>query len=715
MRRLLVASLLFAVAGSASAVEGMWQPAQLPSIAAQLREQGLKLDPSQLTDLTGPTMGAVVSLGFCTASFVSPQGLIVTNHHCAYGAIQYNSTDKRNLIRDGFLAKSMAEELPGDPNLRVYVTEEIRDVTDRIRAKITPGSGGAALYDAIDTAEKKLVADCEKPGNLRCNVASFHGGASYQLVRQREIKDVRLVYAPPASIGKFGGDVDNWMWPRHTGDFSFLRAYVSKSGKSATYSKENVPFKPKHHLPVHADGVAEGDFVMVAGYPGRTNRYRLAEEMASAIDWGYPNSIRNNTEVLAIINAAGKKDAEVAVKYADAVASYNNGLKNYGGQLEGLARAHALKQKQAEAKALQGFHASSDDSALNDDIVALRELIAEQAKTRERDYLLAQLARTNLYSAAYSIDRLAMERAKPDLNRETGFQQRDEARVEGRLKQMERRGDAVVDQQLMTYFLKRYAKLPANQHIASLDTWLGAANASDADVEAKVAALYSGTKLNALDQRLKWFNATQKAIEASDDAALKWMTALMPDLLRIEKEKKAQSGDELRLRPRYMDAMIAWKRSQGQAVYPDANSTLRISFGQVQGLKEDGMEYLPFTTLRGITEKYTGVDPFDAPQAELNAIAAKDYGSYKVASLDSVPVDFLADLDITGGNSGSPTIDASGGLVGLAFDGVWHSVSADWIFNPALTRSIQVDVRYMLWVMDRIDHADNLLREMGVK
>ena len=715
MRRLLVASLLFAVAGSASAVEGMWQPAQLPSIAAQLREQGLKLDPSQLTDLTGPTMGAVVSLGFCTASFVSPQGLIVTNHHCAYGAIQYNSTDKRNLIRDGFLAKSMAEELPGDPNLRVYVTEEIRDVTDRIRAKITPGSGGAALYDAIDTAEKKLVADCEKPGNLRCNVASFHGGASYQLVRQREIKDVRLVYAPPASIGKFGGDVDNWMWPRHTGDFSFLRAYVSKSGKSATYSKENVPFKPKHHLPVHADGVSEGDFVMVAGYPGRTNRYRLAEEMASAIDWGYPNSIRNNTEVLAIINAAGKKDAEVAVKYADAVASYNNGLKNYGGQLEGLARAHALKQKQAEAKALQGFHASSDDSALNDDIVALRELIAEQAKTRERDYLLAQLARTNLYSAAYSIDRLAMERAKPDLNRETGFQQRDEARVEGRLKQMERRGDAVVDQQLMTYFLKRYAKLPANQHIASLDTWLGAANASDADVEAKVAALYSGTKLNALEHRLKWFNANQKAIEASDDAALKWMTALMPDLLRIEKEKKAQSGDELRLRPRYMDAMIAWKRSQGQAVYPDANSTLRISFGQVQGLKEDGMEYLPFTTLRGITEKYTGVDPFDAPQAELNAIAAKDYGSYKVASLDSVPVDFLADLDITGGNSGSPTIDASGGLVGLAFDGVWHSVSADWIFNPALTRSIQVDVRYMLWVMDRIDHADNLLREMGVK
>ncbi len=715
MRRLIIASILVASAGTANAVEGMWQPAQLPSIAAQLKEQGLKLDPSQLTDLTGPTMGAVVSLGFCTASFVSPQGLIVTNHHCAYGAIQYNSTDKRNLIRDGFLAKSLAEELPGDPNLRVYVTEEIRDVTEKIRAKITPGSGGVALYTAIDKAEKTLVADCEKPSGLRCNVASFYGGASYQLVRQREIKDVRLVYAPPDSIGKFGGDVDNWMWPRHTGDFSFLRAYVAKNGNSATYSKDNVPFKPKHHLPVHANGVADGDFVMVAGYPGRTNRYRLAEEMASAIDWRYPNSIRGNTDVLAIINAAAKKNPAVAVKYADAVAGYNNGLKNYGGQLEGLARAQALKQKQVEAKALLSFLASGHDSAMNDDVVALRALIADQEKTRDRDYLLGQLARTNLYSAAFAIDRLAIERTKPDLDRESGYQKRDEIRIEGRLKQMERRGDRGVDAQLMNYFLKRYTKLPADQHIASLDAWLGSIKASDADVEAKVAALYSGTKLDSLEQRLQWFKSDRKTVEASDDAALVWMAALMPDLLRIENEDKARSGDELRLRPRYMDAMIAWKKSKGQAVYPDANSTLRVTFGQVQGLKKDGMQYLPFTTLGGITEKYTGLDPFDAPQAELDAIATKDYDNYKVESLGSVPVDFLADLDITGGNSGSPTIDASGGLVGLAFDGVWESISADWIFNPTLTRSIQVDVRYMLWVMDRIDHADNLLEEMGVK
>lgn len=305
-------------------------------------------------------------------------------------------------------------------------------------------------------------------------------------------------------------------------------------------------------MPVHANGDVDGDYVMVAGCPDRTNRYRLAEEMASAIDWSYPNSIRGNTDVLAIINAAGKKDPAVAVKYADAVASYNNGLKNYGGQLEGLASAQALKQKQAEAKALQSFRASGDDSALNDDVAALRTLIAQRASTRERDYLLGQLARTNLYSAAYNVYRVAIERAKPDLDRESGFQQRDEICIEGRLKQMARRGDPVVDAQLMNDFLKRYAKLPADQHLASVDAWLGGANAGDAAVEAKVAALYSGTKLDSLDQRLRWFKADRKAIEASDDAAVEWMVTLMPDLLHIENEDKARSGDELRLRPRYM-------------------------------------------------------------------------------------------------------------------------------------------------------------------
>ena len=715
MRRILFTAVVCALAGAAHADEGMWQPAQLPSIAGQLKERGLELDPSQLTDLAGPTMGAIVSLGFCTASFVSPQGLVVTNHHCAYGAIQYNSTAERNLIEQGSLAKSTAEELPGDPNLRVYVTEEIRDVTREVVGKIKPDVGGLARYDAIDAAEKALVKKCEKPG-IRCDVYNFHGGYSFQLVRQREIKDVRLVYAPPDAIGKFGGDVDNWMWPRHTGDFSFLRAYVAKDGSSKPYSKDNVPYKPKHFLPVNADGVNAGDYVMVTGYPGRTNRYRLAEETNDAIAWSYPTNIAWYTEILDIINTAGGKDPGVAVKYASAVASYNNYLKNFRGQLEGLAKADAVVYKTAKEKALTDWlaQAGGTNAALAGDIDALRGVLARQRATRDRDLTLGYLARTGLYSAAYTIYRTASERTKPDMQREAGFQQRDEAKLEGNLKQLERRMDPKVDQQLLTRFAQHYVKLPAAQRVAGLDAWLGTGEVADDAVAQKVAALYAGTKLTETAERLTWFKASKKDVEASNDTALKFMVALMPDLLALEQAKKERQGDELRLRPRFMQAMIAYNQTQGQPVYPDANSSLRVTFGKVQGFKKDGVEFLPFTTGEGIVAKTTGEDPFNTPKSEYDALKSRDYGRYAAKSIGTLPVNFLADLDITGGNSGSPTLDAKGRLVGLAFDGNWDSVSADWIFDKGLTRSIQVDVRYMLWIMDKIDHARNLLDEMGV-
>ncbi len=715
MRRLALTVLAASLASPAFAVEGMWQPAQLPAIADQLRAQGLGLDPKQLTDLTGPTMGAIVSLGFCTASFVSPEGLVVTNHHCAYGAIQYNSTAERNLIDEGFLARTTAEELPGDPNLRVYVTEEIRDVTKEILRGVRDDMDGLSRYEAVDRAEKALVAKCEKPGNLRCDVYTFHGGASYQLIRQREIKDVRLVYAPADAIGKFGGDIDNWMWPRHTGDFAFLRAYVGKDGKSATYSKDNVPFKPKHWLPVNGKGVEAGDFVMVTGYPGRTNRYRLADEMAAAIDWQYPNLIATFTSVLGIIDAGGRRDPEVAVKYASAVAGFNNYLKNSNGQLEGLAKADAVRHKKDGEAALEAWLASSGkDPSLVADIAALRKLIATQAAVRDRDYLLGFLSRTSLYQSAYLASRLSLERAKPVADRESGFEPRDEVRIEGNLKQMERRSDPAVDAQVFAYVLKRYVRLDPAQRVAGFDAWLGTGEVDDATIDAKVAALYAGSRLNTTDARLAAFKADAKTLAASDDSALVLMRGLMPDLLALEKQRKARMGEEMRLRPRFMRAMIAYNDAQGRAVYPDANSSLRVSFGQVQGLKEDGKELFPFTSAEGIVAKTTGVDPFETPKEAYDAIVRKDYGTWASPKLGSLPVNFLADLDITGGNSGSPTLDAQGRLVGLAFDGVWDSVSADWVFNPKLTRSIQVDVRYMLWVMDKVDGAGNLLREMRV-
>lgn len=717
MRRALLATALAAgLIPAAHAVEGMWQPAQLPKIAATLKQHGLKLDPATLTDLTAYPMGAIVSLGGCTASFVSPDGLVVTNHHCGYGALQYNSTKEKNLIEQGFLAKTFAEELPGSPDMRVFVTEEIRDVTREVTAKLTPAMTGQQRYDAIDLAKKTLVKGCETEG-YRCDVYTFHGGYSYQLIRQLEIKDVRLVYAPPESIGKFGGDVDNWMWPRHTGDFSYLRAYVSKDGKSATYSKDNVPYHPRHVLKLNPQGVEEGDYVMVVGYPGRTNRYRLAQEVSSAIDWQYPTQIKLYQEQLDTIAANGKANPDVTVKYASLVAGLNNYLKNFGGQLEGLRRADAVAVKQKQEADLDAWlkkQGGAENQALVADIAELKAKLAAYQATRERDVDLALVSRTQLFASGVRLARLADERTKPDMEREAGYQQRDEARIEGALKQMERRYDAKTDQDLLANALVRYVGLPKDQRLPALDAWLAGAS-TRAAIQAKVSALYKGSKLGDTAERMKWFKADKKAIAASDDSMLKLADAVLPELKKIENEEDARDGELARLRPRYMQAIIAWKESQGLPVYPDANSSLRVTFGNVQGVApRDGVSYAPFTTVEGIVEKNTGEEPFNAPKAEIDAIKAKAFDGYASKKLGTLPVDFLADLDITGGNSGSPSLDAQGRLVGLAFDGNWESVSGDWLFNPKLNRSIQVDVRYMLWVMHHLDHADNLLKEMGV-
>ena len=717
MRRVLLAAALTAgLAGTAHAVEGMWQPAQLPKIADALKQHGLKLDPKTLTDLTAYPMGAIVSLGGCTASFVSPEGLVVSNHHCVYGALQLNSTPENNLIEKGFLARTQADELSAGPSQRVYVTEEIRDVTKAINAKLNGAMSGAERYKAIELAIKEQVKACESDG-YRCDVYTFHGGYSYQLIRQLEIKDVRLVYAPPDSIGKFGGDVDNWMWPRHTGDFGYLRAYVSKDGKSAAYSKDNVPYQPKHVLKVNPLGVEQGDYVMVVGYPGRTNRYRLAEEVQSSIDWTYPTQIKVYEDTLNIINTAGKADPKVAVKYASMVAGLNNYLKNFGGQLEGLHRADAVTVKRAQEAQLEAWlkqQGGAENTALAADIGKLRHQIADDQANRERDLAISLVTRASMFSTAVRLTHLAKERPKGDLERDAGYQQRDWVRIEAGLKQMDRRFDPKVDQQFMVYGLGRYVTLPKAQRLPALDAWLGDAK-TEAQLTAKVAALYAGSKLDKVGERMKWFAADSKAIDASGDSMLKLARAVQPQLKAREDESDARDGEMSKLRPRYMQAMIAWKDSQKLPVYPDANSSLRVTFGNVQGVApRDGVSYAPFTTVQGIVEKDTGVEPFNAPKAEIAAIKAKAFDGYASPKLGTLPVNFLADLDITGGNSGSPAMDANGQLVGLAFDGNWESVSGDWLFNPQLNRSIQVDVRYMLWVMRHLDHADNLLKEMGL-
>ncbi len=699
----------------AHAGEGMWVPQQLPEIAGPLKKAGLKLSPQQIADLTGDPMGAVVALGGCTASFVSPNGLVVTNHHCAYGAIQLNSTPENNLIRNGFNAPTTADEVSAGPNARVFVLDEITDVTKDAQAAIASAGGDAlARTQALETFEKKLIADCEAEAGFRCRLYSFSGGNTYRLFKNLEIKDVRLAYAPPGSVGKYGGDVDNWMWPRHTGDFAFYRAYVGKDGKPAAFSKDNVPYQPKHWLKFADQPLGAGDFVMVAGYPGSTNRYALAAEFDNTAAWTYPTIGRHYKNLIALVGEAGKKNPDIQVKYASTMAGWNNTSKNYDGQLEGFKRIDAAGQKQAEEAAVLAWlkgQGAKGQAAL----AAHAQLIAllEQGKaTRDRDITLGQFNNTGTVGVATQLYRLSIEREKPNTERESGYQERDLPAIEGGLKQLERRYVPAMDRQLQEYWLGEYIKLPANQRVAAVDAWLGG---HDAAAVKRVLDRLAGTKLGGTDERMKWFAADRKAFEASSDPAIQYAVAVMPTLLKLEQERKTRAGENLAARPVYLQALADYKKSQGEFVYPDANLSLRITFGNVMGYApKDGVAYTPFTTLEGVVAKETGQDPFDSPKALLNAVAAKRYGGLEDKRLGSVPVNYLSDLDITGGNSGSPVLDAHGKLIGLAFDGNWESVSSNWVFDPKMTRMIAVDGRYLRWIMQEVYPAPQLLKEMGV-
>ena len=715
--RLLSVSVLAAMAAvpAALAGEGMWVPQQLPQIAGPLAKAGLKLAPEQLADLTGDPMGAVVALGGCTASFVSPNGLVATNHHCAYGAIQLNSTPENNLIRNGFNAPTTADELSAGPNARVFVLDSITDVTGQARAAIAAaGDDALGRTRALEALEKQLIAACEADAGFRCRLYSFSGGNSYRLFRNMEVRDVRLAYAPPGSVGKFGGDVDNWMWPRHTGDFAFYRAYVGKDGKPAAYSPDNVPFKPRHWLKFADQPLGEGDFVMVAGYPGSTNRYALAAEFDNAAQWSYPAIAGHFNNQIALVEAAGKLDPQVQVRYASSMAGWNNTAKNYQGQLTGFKRIDAAGQKRAEEAAVLAWlkgQGARGQAAL-DAHARLLALLEQSQATRERDLALGMFNNTAMVGTASELYRLAIERAKPDAERESGYQQRDLPAIEGGLRQLERRYVASMDRQLQAYWLDQYLKLPAAQRVAAIDAWLGG---NDEAAVKRALDRLAGTALGSTDERLKWLSADRAAFEASTDPAIQYAVAVMPTLLKLEQERKTRAGENLAARPVYLQAVADYKNSQGEFVYPDANLSLRITFGNVTGyVPRDGVKYTPFTTLEGVVAKETGADPFDSPQALLDAVAAGRHGGLADARLGSVPVNFLSDLDITGGNSGSPVLDAHGKLVGLAFDGNWESVASNWVFDPAMTRMISVDQRYMRWIMQEVFPAPQLLREIGV-
>jgi len=712
--------LLLAMASSLSfADEGMWMPKQLPQIASELKATGLSLDPSSLNKLTEFPAAAIVSLGGCSASFVSPQGLVATNHHCAYGSIAHNSTPENDLLANGFLAKTLTDEVPAAPGSRIFVTRDVSEVTDQVINKETAKLNGKARIDAIENNQKAIVAACEEDKGHRCTVRSFYGSLEFYLIKQLEIKDVRLVHAPAAGIGKFGGDTDNWMWPRHTGDYSFYRAYVSPEGKSAAYSEDNIPFKPDYHLTLAKEGVKEGDFVMALGYPGRTNRHRLPSEVENTFNWSYPNTVSNYKKALEIIAEQTANDKDAELKYASRIAGLNNYMKNRQGMLDSYAESDMLERKTAEHKALTKWVNSSraNKKAFAKDLEVITSLIKERQENGHKNYEL-NLAQPRLLGTASALYRLAHEKQKPNAERKAGYQDRDLPRFTAYLKGMDRNFAVSVEKALDQYNLGRYVALEADARDNTFDEALGLSKVSSSKQLTKlIDKMYAETKLTDLEHRLALLDMSVEDFQKSDDAFIKAAVALYDWDLENEAKEQELGGKIQQAYAGYMRAKIAFMQSQGRAVYPDANSTLRVTYGTVQGRDhgtEDGNAWAAFTTLRGIVNKATGEGEFNAPQSQLDAIKAKNYGKYKVDSLNSIPVNFLATLDITGGNSGSAVLNDKAELVGLAFDGTLDSIISDWDFNINNTRSIQVDHRFMLWQM-RVDGADNLIKEMGAE
>jgi hypothetical protein len=704
----------------AYADEGMWMPQQLPQVAKQLKAAGLKLDPATLTKLTEFPMGAIVSLGGCSASFVSPQGLVATNHHCVYNSVAVNSTPEHDYLANGFLAKNFAEELPAAPGTKVFVTKEVTNVSNKIISADVARLSGKARIDGIENNEKSMVAECEKDPGHRCNVASYYGGLEFYLIKQLEIRDVRLVHAPPAGVGKFGGDTDNWMWPRHTGDYGFYRAYVSRDGKAADFSKDNVPYVPKHFLKIAKEGVKEGDFIMALGYPGRTNRHRLPSEVAFTFDWNYPAFVKQSGETLAIIERETKNDPATKLKYAGQVASVNNYYKNRKGMLTSYEGSDFLARKTREHADLKAWVNANParQKEYAADIEQVEKLIAERDAKMKRDYYRVSSV-PRLLGTARSMYRLANESAKPNAERKSGFQQRDLQRFQSGVAAIDRTYDEKVDKALVMNSLVKYAAQPAASRDASFDGALGIKDGmSQADLKALLDRMYAASTLGNAAERSAWLKKTPADFRASNDSFIKAAVAMYDASLQREAEDEELGGKVQQAYANYMKAKIAYMNGKGQAVYPDANSTLRVTFGRIAG-RDHGADgtgsWTPFTTVKGVVAKATGEGEFNAPAPQLAAIRAKDFGKYVDPRLKTVPVNYLGTLDITGGNSGSAVLNGKGELIGLAFDGTLDSIISDWDFNKANTRDIQVDVRYILWNMKHVDHADNLLKEMSVE
>jgi len=687
---------------------GMWIPSLLEGMnETEMQALGMKMTAEDIYSVNQSSLkDAIVHFnGGCTAEVISNQGLILTNHHCGYGQIQSHSTVEHDYLTDGFWATSQKEELK-NPGLSVTFIKEITDVTSKVLNGIETAKTEVERQKIIKKNITQLVENSPKKSWQTNRIKAFYNGNQYMLFRVETFKDVRLVGAPPSSIGKFGSDTDNWMWPRHTGDFSLFRIYADKNNRPAEYAESNIPYQPKHHLPISLDGVEQDDFTLVFGFPGRTSEYLPSIAVEQLVNVINPARIKLREAALKEQDVFMRNSQDIKIKYASKYAGIANYYKKWIGENQGLkkSKAIAIKKEQEQAFLKRVKAANLDDT--------YGQLLSDFDSVYEDfiDYTLAynyfsetflrnvELLRTGFQ--LYQLEQVLGSRG------EQAFKDRKQnllTNFESSFKNY----SAKVDQKVFEKVISIYAEGTPPQFLPD--------NFISADKTELTTNLYNKsalTSFESLKQLLKQSNPQEVIKALNQDEAYQLVKELAQAFYtRVLPEYQSKQREIQGLQKQYMKALLELSPKEDR-LFPDANSTLRVTYGKVKGYSpKDAIYYEPVSYLEGVIEKYVPGDyEFDVPQKLIELYQTKDYGDY--GQNGKMPVNFIGTNHTTGGNSGSPVIDAKGNLIGLNFDRVWEGTMSDIYYDPSISRNIMVDARYILFIIDKYAGAQHLIEEM---
>ena len=696
----------------AKADEGMWLPQLLGQLnEKQMKSLGMKISASDIYNINkGSLKDAIVSFGgFCTGELISDKGLLITNHHCGFDAIQNHSTIERNYLKDGFWAMNYGQELP-NPGLFVTFIIRIDDVSSQVLNGVNNTTTESARQSLIDKNIEELKKTAKKENYQDLLVRPFFDGNKYYLFVTETYKDVRLVGAPPSSIGNFGKDTDNWMWPRHTGDFSMFRIYAGKDNKPAAYSADNVPYQPKKSLAISLDGLTSGDFTMVFGFPGRTTEYLPASAVEQIINVNDPAKIAIREKALGVIDGFMRNDEGIRIQYAEKYANIENAYKKWQGEVLGMKRTNGLDKKKAyESEFIRRVNANPKWKEKYGSL--LSDLNTAYAEFKDlgyaRDYYNEVIGRIELFAIAAQLNNLVALKEK---NGEKGYLEgllAAKEKIQGIYKEY----NAMVDQRLFAALMELYVKNQSPEMLApDLVDWL---KANGGNVEKLADEVYDKTEMdNGTKTLLDLENNPQQVLDKhKNDRVTRLLASINASYAEKVTSKLTPIQNRINsLQRSYMQAQM--EVFPEKRFYPDANSTMRVTYGQVKGYQaRDAVDYTYYTYLDGVLEKYKPGDyEFDLPPKLIDLYHKKDYGQY--AAGGKLPVCFIATNHTTGGNSGSPALDAYGNLVGLNFDRVWEGTMSDLNYDPSICRNIMVDIRYVLFIIDKYAGATNLIREL---